>query len=318
MSVDVVTLGETLLRLSLPPGTRFRGLGGLTTSIGGAESNVAVALAQMGCSVAWVSAVPDNDLGHHVLAQLGSLGVDTQFVHILPGSRLGIYFVEPGSAPRPTRVIYDRKEAAVTRLESSDVPWEVIESAKAVHITGITPALSDSLRELSIEFTRRARSSNVSVCVDVNYRSHLWAVEEAKPILLELCQGATLAILTEEDARDVFGFEGPPRDLVRKARDTFAAQYVALTVGSRGALLCDAKGIVEQPGVEAAVVDRIGCGDAFAAGLVLGVVKGDVAGYLPTAVGMAALKLGIRGDHFSGSQVDIDGILAGDRREVNR
>ena len=105
MSVDVVTLGEALLRLSLPPGTRFSELGQLEASIGGAESNVAVALAQMGCSVAWVSAVPDNDLGHHVLAQLGSLGVDTQFVGVLPGTRLGIYFIEPGSAPRPTQVI---------------------------------------------------------------------------------------------------------------------------------------------------------------------------------------------------------------------
>ena len=318
MSVDVVTLGEALLRLSLPPGTRFPELGQLEASIGGAESNVAVALAQMGCSVAWVSAVPDNDLGHHVLAQLGSLGVGTQFVGVLPGTRLGIYFIEPGSAPRPTQVIYDRKEAAVTRMASSDVPWAVVESAKAVHITGITPALSDSLRELSIEFTKRARSSDVPVCVDVNYRSHLWGVDEAKPVLLELCQEATLAIVTEEDARDVFGLKGSPRDVVRHARDAFSAECVALTVGSRGAILCDATGIVEQPGMEAAVIDRIGSGDAFAAGLVLGVVKGDVASYLPTAAAMAVLKLGIRGDHFSGSQGDVDGILAGVQREVNR
>jgi 2-dehydro-3-deoxygluconokinase len=203
-------------------------------------------------------------------------------------------------------------------MESSDVPWAVVDSAKAVHVTGITPALSDSLRELSIEFTKRARSSDVPVCVDVNYRSHLWGVDEAKPVLLELCQEATLAIVTEEDARDVFGFKGTPRDVVRYARDAFSAECVALTVGSRGAILCDAKGIIEQPGIEAAVIDRIGSGDAFAAGLVLGVVNGAVANYLPTAVAMAVLKLGIRGDHFSGSQVDVDEILGGVQREVNR
>jgi len=318
MSVDVVTLGEALLRLSLPPGSRFSELSQLEASIGGAESNVAVALAQLGYSVAWVSAVPDNDLGRHVLMRLGSLGVDTQFVGVVPDARLGVYFIEPGSAPRPTQVIYDRKEAAVTRLESSDVPWAVVDSAKAVHITGITPALSDSLRELSIEFTKRARSSEVPVCVDVNYRSRLWGADEAKPVLLELCQEATLVIVTEEDARDVFGFKGSPQDVVRYARDAFSAECVALTVGSNGAILCDTEGIVEQPGIEAVVIDRIGSGDAFAAGLVLGAVKGDVASYLPTAVAMAVLKLGIRGDHFLGSQDDIDGILSGAQREVSR
>jgi len=209
VSVDVVTLGEALLRLSVVSGSRFSEMSELRVSVGGAESNVAVALAQMGCSVAWLSAVPDNHFGRYVLKDLARHGVDTQFVVTEPNARIGLYFVEPGSTPRPDRVIYDRKNSAVTRLQSSDVPWGEVESAKAAHITGITPALSESLRMLAIEFTKRARSAGVPVCVDVNYRAHLWGIEEARPVLLELCREATLVILTEEDARGVFGFVFP-------------------------------------------------------------------------------------------------------------
>ncbi|MBN4083860.1 sugar kinase [bacterium AH-315-A03] len=318
MSVDVVTLGEALLRLSVVSGSRFSEMSELRVSVGGAESNVAVALAQMGCSVAWLSAVPDNHFGRYVLKDLARHGVDTQFVVTEPNARIGLYFVEPGSTPRPDRVIYDRKNSAVTRLQSSDVPWGEVESAKAAHITGITPALSESLRMLAIEFTKRARSAGVPVCVDVNYRAHLWGIEEARPVLLELCREATLVILTEEDARGVFGFAGSVQDLSRRARDAFSAKYVAVTRGSKGALLFDGQTIVEQSGMDAAVVDRIGSGDAFAAGLVLGVVNGDVVNNLPTAVAMAVVKLGIQGDHFLADLTDVVGIMSGNQREVDR
>ena len=123
MSFDVVTLGEAMLRLTVSPGTRLSEMNTLEVSIGGAESNVAVALARMGRSVAWVSAVPTNDLGQMTVGHLTHQGVETKFVARVPNTRMGLYFVEPGSAPRPIRVIYDREGSAVAHLGSNDVPW---------------------------------------------------------------------------------------------------------------------------------------------------------------------------------------------------
>tara|TARA_Y100000590_G_scaffold52383_1_gene54964 strand:- start:2060 stop:3016 length:957 start_codon:yes stop_codon:yes gene_type:complete len=318
MSVEVVTMGEALLRFSVPRGTRLTELSDVSVSVGGAESNVAVALARMGCSAAWISAVPDNALGHRVRNCLGSNGVDVQHVQVVPEERMGLYFVEPGSFPRPTQVVYDRRDSAVTRLDPSDIPWSMVESAKAVHLSGITPALSDSLRQLSLEFVARARAAGTAVCVDVNYRSLLWEVAEARPALLELCYGADLVILTKEDAGDVFGFSGDPEELVRQARDAFSSRRVAVTLGPDGAVLIEGDEVLREPGYEAEVVDRIGSGDAFAAGLVLGMVRGDVPGHLRTAVAMAVLKLGIQGDHLVAGPEEVASMLRGSPREVGR
>ena len=318
MSVDVVTLGEAMLRLSVPTGIRLPEMNTLQVSVGGAESNVAVALARMGCSAAWISALPDNELGRHALGHLNRHGVDTRFVVTVPDTRMGLYFVEHGSLPRPTRVIYDREDSAVTHLRSCDIPWGEVESAKVVHITGSTPALSEGLRQLAFEFTEKARAAGVAVCVDINYRARLWGTEEARSVLQELCQQATLVILSEEDARDVFGLAGSGSDLAEKAQSMFAAKHVALTRGSDGALVSDGDRTVEEPGMDVTVVDRIGSGDAFAAGLILGILDGDVFNALPSAVAMAVVKLGIAGDHFLADPSDVTGIMTRTGREVNR
>lgn len=318
MRHDLVTLGEAMLRLWVRPGERLESTPRLRVAAAGAEANVAIAVARMGHSAAWLSRLPRFPLGRRVAREIASHGVDVSGVLWMEGSRLGTYYVELAAPPSPIRVIYDRAGSTAAGMTLEDVPWNVVESARLVHLTGITPALSPSLAEVSLEVARRARAASVPVSVDVNYRSSLWDAEEARKALTDLCSEASLVILAEPDGQEVFQLSADPRRAAAETQELFGAEFVVLTRGGRGAVwrLGDQEG--ETPALEAQVVDRIGVGDAFAAGVLVGFLEDDIRRGIEYGCAMAALKLVTEGDQFWGDRQEVEQLLARSDLDVRR
>jgi 2-dehydro-3-deoxygluconokinase len=228
--------------------------------------------------------------------------------------RLGTYYLELSVPPRPTRVIYDRVGSAASAMSVGDMPWEVIEAARLVHISGITPALSSNCREMSREVARRAQA----VSVDVNYRSQLWTPSEARAELTTLCSMADLVLLTREDARDVFALKGHPEDVLSRLRDLIGVSSLVLTLGADGAawLADDVHGSLRA--FDAQVVDRVGAGDAFAAGALLGFLDDNLPNGIQRGLAMAAITIGLYGDQLKADPADIEQILGRYPREISR
>lgn len=314
MSYDVVTIGEAMLRFWARPGTRLETAKELEVSVAGAEANVAVALARMGSSVAFLSRLPDSPLGRRAAHEIAGHGVDVSHVQWAPEERMGTYYVELSAPPRPTSVIYDRTDSAASRMEVGDVAWDAVDQARIVHVSGITPALSASCREVVEAVAARARARSV----DVNYRTKLWPAERARPVLTELCRGAEIVIVTREDARDVFGLAGDPSDVLAGLETLTGARHVVLTLGAGGATWRSAGVEGAAPSHEAEVVDRVGAGDAFAAGVLLGWLEDDVADGVRRGLAMAALKLGIHGDQLTVDPSEVEAVMQGRDREISR
>lgn len=319
MSHDLVTLGEAMLRLWVPPGERLEDAPAYRVTVAGAEANVAMAVARHGPSVAWLSRLPDSPMGRRAAREIAGHGVDVSHVTFDPVARMGTYFVELSVPPRPISVVYDRAGSAAAKMTPDDMAWKVLESARALHLTGITPALSESARITTIEAARRARDSGVAVIVDMNYRSRLWDTEEAERVIGDLCREAAVVIATSEDARDLFRLEGAPAETAAALRSATGAGTVIVTEGSVGATWDSDSGSGSVPGYKAEVVDRIGAGDAFAAGVIIGFLADDLPAGVERGLAMAALKLGIFGDQLVTSQDEIQKLMTGKNdREVGR
>ncbi len=192
MTFDLVTLGETMIRLSPPVPQRLEQAAVLEVNIGGAESNIAIALARLGFRTAWLSRLPDNAWGQRIVCTLRAHGVDVSGVVWATGERVGTYFVEYGSPPRPIRVLYDRADSAMSRMQPDEVAWHVVERGRVIHCTGITPALSPSCAEVVWKMMRRAREQGALVSFDLNYRALLWSPAAAAAALDGYCRLAHL------------------------------------------------------------------------------------------------------------------------------
>ncbi len=319
MSHDIVGVGEAMLRIWVPAGERLEDAATYRVSVAGAEANVAMAAARMGARTAWLSALPDSPLGRRAAREIASHGVDVSRVRWTGEARMGTYYVELSVPPRPITVVYDRAGSAASLMGPADIDWDVVESARLVHISGITPALSPSCRDLSFEVVRRAAAAGALVALDVNFRRMLWSAGECRDVVAELGRGAGLVIATAEDARDVFGIDGPPEHVVDGLRDLTGAPRVVVTLGSAGAHWRGPEGRGAAAGYEdAGAVDRIGAGDAFAAGVLLGLLEDDLEGGVRRGLAMAALKLGIHGDQLTVTPAEVERLIAGHEREVSR
>ncbi len=307
---DVVTIGETMLRLSAPVGVPLENTTELVVHVGGAESNVAVALSRLKSSAGWISRLTDNPLGRRIFNEVRAQGVDVSRVLWTRDDRVGTYFVEHGRSPRPGRVIYDRAGSAMATINPNDVDWAYVSAAKVVHLTGITPGLSASCRELVARALREAKAAKAMVSFDINYRARLWTPTAAAAALAPLLPQATVLICTAEDARVLFGTEGPAREVAEALRDRFHCEVVAVTDGSHFAAAAGTR-IYERGGYEVEVVDRIGAGDAFAAGFLHGYLAHDVERGLDYGAALAALKHTYHGDTAWASAEDVQGLIAG-------
>ena len=308
-------MGETMLRLSPPAYGRLEHADALDLHVGGAESNVAVALARLGRRAAWVSALPDTPLGRRVSGAVAAAGVDVSGVRFTPDGRVGLYFVEFGAAPRATEVFYDRAESSCARSLGFDAA--LLAGARFAVLSGITLGLSEHARNAGMAFADAARAAGAETVVDVNYRARLWAPDAARDATAALTREADIVVCSARDASTVFGLaEGDDRAAVVEfaARFAPAARLVCLTCSERGSVAVERGGAVTtQPAIAATVVDRFGAGDAFVAGIVDSLLAGlAVPDTLASAARLAALKCTVAGDMSLSSRADVNALASGD------
>jgi|SRR5579872_7075639 len=318
---DVVTFGETMLRLSPPGNGRLEEAVSLDVRIGGSESNTAVALARLGLRVAWWSKLPESPLGRRIENEIRRWGVDTS--HVLwddsPQARAGTYFLDFGLPPRGIDVYYDRAAASASRITALEVDLALISGSRLLHLTGITPALSPYCAKAVARAVALARESGTPVSFDTNFRSRLWSAAAARETLEPLLAGIDLLLCPQGDAEALFGLTGAGADVAASLRERFVAKAVVVTCGEEGAAAaCDA-GLLSVPACPSPyVVDRVGRGDAFNAGVLMGLLTGDLMLGLQYGAAMAALKQTMPGDLLITSRAEIESALAQGGGRISR
>lgn len=287
---DVVTFGETMIRLSPPDHLRLEQTSSLNLSAGGAELNVAAGVARLGLKSAYVSRLPSNPLGRMIANKGREFGVDVSHILWAEGERVGVYFVEYGAKPRPIRVYYDRKDSAFANIQPGMVNWkEVLQDARLFHVGGITPALSASAYEAQKEAMIAAREAGCLVSYDVNYRAALWTVEEARKVQLPLMEYVDILITSLPDQPDISellsGLNGDdPENVAQKVAEKFGFKAVLVTMrkslsAQRASLtsLAFADGnIYTDRRYKVETIDPLGGGDACVAGFLTGYLEGDI------------------------------------------
>lgn len=316
---DVTTIGATMLRLSVPPGERLETAAVYQVNTAGTESNTMVALSRMGCRCAWVSQLADDPLGRRILRDIGAFGVDGSRVRWVDGQRNETFFVEYAARPRRIQVLYDRRDAAVSRLRYEDIDTEFLFDTRIFHGTGIFPALSPCCRDTLSTAMQQARTRGIVTAFDVNYRSGLWSPQQAVETLSPLMELSDLLFMTREDARDLFQIDGSAEAMVKTAHHRYGARICVITLGDEGGIAFDGERIYRSRSFDVDVVDRLGAGDCFTAGFLCGYLEGDISAGMAYASAMAALKLGIRGDYFVSDRPEVMALIGGDSsREVGR
>jgi 2-dehydro-3-deoxygluconokinase len=297
---DLLTLGETLLRLSPPGVQRLDQARLFEIGVGGSELNVGCLLARLGRRVAWVSRLPVGPLGRIVDGEARRHGVDTHWVRWIENARLGLMFYEPGPEPRTSRVIYDRKHSAASELGFEDAPWDALVQASAwLHLSGITPALGPSCRALILHLAALAATAGKPVSYDLNYRATLTTPSEARAVLDVAAPYLHLLVLAERDAQNVLGFTEAGEELATAIAARYGIALVALTRApdaEPGTLLLARGRFHYAPRYAVEVVDRIGAGDSLVAGLIQGLLDGDLDLAIRLGVFAAAIGLATPGD----------------------
>jgi len=320
-----VTLGEIMLRLRSPERYTLLQVPEFEATFGGGEANVAVSLSLLGAPSRFVSAVPANPIGDACVNELRRYGVDVAQIS-RKGERLGIYFLETGANQRPSKVIYDRAHSAISEARPDDFDWDAVFSGSSwLHVTGITPAISLSASDLATRAVYEAKRRGLTVSVDINYRAKLWKYgKKATEVMPDLVRRSDVLVANEEDCQKALGI--PFDDSYERLTDRVLAEYpnlsaVAVTLRqSRSAddndwsAILNARNGCLQSRTYAIrnIVDRVGGGDSFAAGLIYGMQSGwDSARSLEFAVAASCLKHSISGDFNLATKSDIDALLAG-------
>lgn len=324
----VVTFGEIMLKLVPPAYERIIQADCMKAEYAGAEANVAVSLANYGLRTSFVSRLPQNEIGDAALRRMRSYGVGVENV-VRGGDRIGIYFVEKGASQRPSKVIYDRRNSAFATSSATDYNWDaVFDGASWFHFTGITPALSDNLARICLEACEAAHSKGLTVSCDLNYRKKLWDSEKAQKTMDGLCRHVDVCIANEEDAQAVFGIKAAGSDasrgiidqkgyesVARQLADRYPFTHVAITLreslsasdNNWSAILFDGQRFYNSRKYQMHIVDRIGGGDAFGAGLIYGLLALDGPQQaVDFATAASCLKHTIEGDF---NQVSVHEVL---------
>lgn len=329
----VVTFGELMLKLSPLSFERLIQSRQFNVEYSGAEANVAVSLANYGVPVSFVSAIPDNALGEASINVMRQYGVDvSNFVR--KEGRLGIYFSEKGASQRPSKVIYDRQNSVFALSAESDFDWNsIFENTDWFHFTGITPALSDNVASICLAACKVAKKRGMTVSCDLNYRSKLWDKVKACKVMSELCQYVDVCIANEADAFDVFGINAENSDVDRGIIDEnsyvsvakqlqkrFGFKQVAITLresitasdNNWSAILYDGDRVYSSRKYAIHIIDRIGGGDSFGAGLIYALLMGRDQQYvLDFAVAASCLKQTIEGDFNHVSIAEVESLMKG-------
>lgn len=330
----VVTFGEIMGRLSPPGYLKVVQTDSFGITFAGGEANVAVSVANYGGDAAFVTKLPENDLGTLCLRTLRGYGVDVS--HILRGGeRLGMYYVEKGASQRPSKVIYDRKHSAIAEANSAEFDWDtILKGADWFHFTGITPALSDNMVVACEAACKAAKAQGATVSCDLNYRKNLWSGEKAGQVMADLMKWVDVCIANEEDADKIFGIRATNadvqsgtlsiegyRDVASQLMERFGCRLVAITLrGSLSAsdntwagILYDGKELFCSREYQVHLVDRVGGGDSFSGGLVYALTEGfPCQEAIDFAVAASSLKQATEYDFSQSTVADVRILMGGD------
>jgi 2-dehydro-3-deoxygluconokinase len=326
----IITLGEVMMRLSPPGNQRFFQADSFGVEFGGSEANAAAALAYWGLEAAHVTAFPDQELGWAAAGKLKKLGIDTRHITFLPG-RMGIYFLEQGAMQRSSQVIYDRANSAFASFDGANLDWDqLFDGVSCLHWSGITPALSQSCADLTLNALEKANEKGILVCGDLNYRSNLWqygkAPHEVMPELMELSQVMIAGTrdfkqCLDEDFKNFL-------EVKRMAFDRFPKlTYLAKTDRSGDnasentltAVLHARKKSFSSKAYELThIVDRVGSGDAFAAGLIYGLLHLKPKDAVEFAMAAGVLKHSVPGDVLLCTLQEVFDLVAGQGGKIKR
>jgi 2-dehydro-3-deoxygluconokinase len=326
----VVTFGEAMVRLTPPGNERLERTTSLDLTVGGAELNSAVTLACLEVPAAWVSRLPDVPLGRAIGRGARAAGVDLSHVIWAPESagRTGVYYLEEGADPRPSAVYYDRAGSAFARVAPGTFDWpQILAGARALHISGITPALGPGPRAETMAAIRAANAAGVPVAFDLNYRSKLWSERAARACFVEIVPLVDILFASRGMLRTFFGIDGEHADVLNAARTRLG---LAVTILSRkrgkasrsvrlGSVAMGIAGdVVEGPWREVEVVDRLGGGDAFAGGFIAAYTADpdDLARALALGSAAQALKHTMPGDFLAATRAEIEAAMTADEAGV--
>ncbi len=317
--MKVVTFGELMLRLAPENYLRFVQSDKYEATFGGAEANVAVSLANFGVECAFVSKLPAHEIGQAAVNSLRKFGVDTSKI-ARGGDRVGIYYCEKGASQRPSKVIYDRAGSSIATAKSEDFDWNnIFDGVNWFHFTGITPALSDSAAEIVLQAVKAAKEKGITISCDLNFRKKLWSKEKANKVMGEICNYVDVCIANEEDAKDVFGIEAENTDInsgkldregyisvAKQLTKKFNFKAVAITLRESlsandnnwsGMLFAGGNAYFSKK-YAMHIVDRVGGGDSFGAGLIYSFLSNyDEQKAIEFAVAASCLKHSVEGDY---------------------
>ena len=317
----VVTFGEIMLRLSTPDRQRFAQATQLDLQLGGAEANVAVAIAQLGGDAEFVTRLPPHDLARRCLEELRGRGVSVGNV-ATGGDRMGVYFIEHGASQRPAKIIYDRAHSALAEADPSDFLWpKILAGARWFHWSGITPALSESAAAIVADATATAKRLGLTVSFDVNYRAKLWTPEQAGAALTPLMSSVDVCVCGLGDAQSVFGLAVENEESAAAAlRDRFGFRMILVPQRQSGSashtswgatLFADGRAYTSRR-YEIDIVDRIGAGDALTGALIFSLGRGDAPQLaVDFAVAASALKHTVPGDFNLVTLAEVEALAAG-------
>ncbi|WP_243342718.1 sugar kinase [Anaerococcus sp. AGMB09787] len=334
MTKKVVTLGEIMLRLSTPGYERFVQAESFDAIYGGGEANVAVSLANYGYDAYYITKLPEHEIGQAAVNALRKYGVKTDYIK-RGGERVGIYYSETGASSRPSKVIYDRSNSAIAEADKGEFNFdEIFKDAKWFHTSGITPAISKKGAEITKEAMKVAKKAGAKVSIDLNYRAKLWTPEEAQAVMKDLMQYVDVCIGNEEDASLSLGFTPKGLDvssgkldasayqeIFKQMKEEFGFEYVVSTLRESysasdngwSGIIYDGKEFYQSRKYDLRIVDRVGGGDSFAAGLITGLLDGKgPKEALEFAVAASALKHTIKGDFNHVSREEVERLAGGD------
>jgi 2-dehydro-3-deoxygluconokinase len=330
----IITFGEIMLRLAPVGFERFLQAKEFGAVYGGGEANVAVSLSNYNKEAYFVTKLPSHEIGQSAVNELRKYGVGTEHI-VRGGERVGIYYCEKGASQRASKVIYDRAYSSISEAKREDFNWEnIFEGAEWFHFTGITPALSDECAAITLDAVKAAKKAGVTVSVDLNYRKKLWTSEKAGRVMTQIVEYCDVVIANEEDAEKVFGIKAEGTDIsggelneegykevARKLSERFELKYVAITLRKSisasdngwSAMLYDGSEFYKSKKYNMHVVDRVGGGDSFGAGLIYGLTSNySKQDSLEFAVAASCLKHTIEGDFNMVSIEEVETLMKGD------
>lgn len=330
----VITFGEIMLRLAPEGYYRFVQAKSYGATYGGGEANVAVSLANFGLDAAFVTKLPKHEIGQAGVNSLRQFGVDTSLI-TRGGERVGIYFLEKGASQRASKVIYDRAGAAIAQATTADFDWnKIFAGANWFHFTGITPALGDNVAAICLEACKAAKERGITVSCDLNYRKNLWSKQKAGEVMATLMPYVDVCIANEEDASDVFGIKADHtdvtsgklnhdgyKDVAKKLVERFGFKKVAITLrgsisandNNWAAMLYDGQEFYFSKNYLVHIVDRVGGGDSFGAGLIYACINEyQPQAAIEFAVAASCLKHTIEGDFNQVSVAEVQSLAGGD------